>query len=54
MFKAIKTFIQNARVNFDYPRYERELRKDHLAQAELRFDSSELNREASQIRSQAT
>jgi len=53
MFKAIKTFIQNARVSIDYPRYESERRKAHLAQAELRFDASELTRQAAQIRSQA-
>lgn len=53
MFKAIKTFIQNARVSIDYPRYESERRKEHLAQAELRFDPSELTRQAAQIRSQA-
>jgi hypothetical protein len=54
MFGAVKTFIRNARIKIDYPRYEREQRALHLAQADRRFDASQLNKEIAQIRQQAT
>lgn len=53
MFDAIKTFIRNTRIKIDYPRYEREQRTAHLAQADRRFDASQLNKEITQIRQQA-
>lgn len=54
MFDSIKIFIRNARIKIDYPKYENEQRAAHLAEAERRFDSSQLNREVAQIRQQAT
>ena len=54
MFGAIKSFIRNFRITIDYPRYEREQRAAHLAQADRRFDASQLNKEIAQIRQQAT
>lgn len=54
MFGAVKTFIRNSRIKIDYPRYEREQRALHLAQADSRFDASQLNKEIAQIRQQAT
>ncbi len=54
MFGAIKSFIRNSRITIDYPRYEREQRAAHLAQADRRFDASQLNKEIAQIRHQAS
>jgi hypothetical protein len=54
MFGAIKAFIRNSRIKIDYPRYEREQRAAHLAQADRRFNTSQLNKEIAQIRQQAT
>lgn len=54
MFGAIKSFIRNSRIKIDYPRYEREQRVAHLAQADRRFDASQLDKEIAQIRQQAT
>ena len=54
MFGAVKTFIRNSRIKIDFPRYEREQRALHLAQADRRFDASQGNKEIAQIRKQAT
>lgn len=54
MFDAVKSFIRNTRIKIDYPRYEREQLAAHMAQADRRFDASQLNKEITQIRQQAT
>lgn len=54
MFDTIKKFIRNIRIKIDYPRYERERRAAHLAEADRRFDVSQLNKEIALIRHQAT
>lgn len=54
MFDAIKTFIRNTRIKIDYPQYEGEQRAVHVAEADRRFDVSQLNVEIAQIRLQAT
>lgn len=53
MFGAIKSLIRNSRIKIDFPRYEREQRAAHLAQADRRFNASQLNKEIAQIRQQA-
>lgn len=54
MFDSIKTFIRNTRIKIDYPRYEREQHAVYVAEADRRFDVSQLNVEIAQIRLQAT
>lgn len=54
MFEGIKSFIRETRIKFDYPRFESEQTKAHLAEAERRFDTGQLQREVTQIRAQAS
>ncbi|MDD5388692.1 MAG: hypothetical protein PHD37_05075 [Gallionellaceae bacterium] len=53
MFEGIKSFIRETRIKFDYPRFESEQTMAHRAEAERRFDISQLQREVAQIKAQA-
>lgn len=54
MFEGIKSFIRETRIKFDYPRFESEQTTMHRDEAERRFDTSQLQREVTQIKDQAS
>lgn len=54
MFDSIKSFIRETQIKLDYPRFDSEETKAHLAEAERRFDTGHLQREVTQIRVQAS
>jgi hypothetical protein len=49
MFKRVKNFIYDVRINLDYPRYEREQKIEHERQAQTRFSTRELKNEITQL-----
>ena len=53
MFEGIKSLIRETRIKFDFPRYEGEQTMACRSEAERRFDGGQLQKEVTQIKTQA-
>lgn len=49
-WRGIQRFVNDARIDVDFPRYEGEQRAIHESAASRRFDTSQLEREIAEIR----
>jgi chromosome segregation ATPase len=52
-WRGVRQFVQDIRIDADYPRYELEQRRTHEAAASRRFDTTQLEREIGAIRRSA-
>ncbi len=52
-WRGVRQFVQDIRIDADYPRYELEQRRAHEAAASRRFDTTQLEREIGAIRRSA-
>lgn len=48
-WRGVQRFVQDIRIDADFPRYEQEKRADHESAANLRFDTTQLEREIDDI-----